>query len=64
MKDTEQLFIWNQVKIRNKIEITIPGSKTTFEFGPNLLGFKPVWKNLTNSPKLLSTLAFQNVNLD
>jgi hypothetical protein len=47
MEDKEQLSVWKQVHIRNRIQLVhiqnriqtkIPGSKTSFEFGPNLLG--------------------------
>jgi hypothetical protein len=56
MRDTEQLSIWNQVKIRNKIEITIPGSKTIFEFGPNLLGVQTSLEKSDKFPKILICL--------
>jgi hypothetical protein len=38
MKDKEKLSFWKEVQIQNIIQIKIPRSKTTFEFGPNLLG--------------------------
>jgi hypothetical protein len=60
IEDKEQISFWMQVQIRTKI----PGKKTIFEFGPNLLGYKLVWKNLTNSPKFLFALPLQIVNLD
>jgi hypothetical protein len=38
--------------------------KLHLNFGQIYWGFKPVWKNLINSPKFLSTLTFRIVNLD
>jgi hypothetical protein len=38
MEDKEQLLCWKQVKIQNIIRTKIPGRKTAFEFGSNLLG--------------------------
>jgi hypothetical protein len=40
MENEEQLSLWKQVQIRNEISIKNPGSKSTFEFGPNLLGIQ------------------------
>jgi hypothetical protein len=37
MEHKEQLSFWTQVQIRNRSRTKIPGSKTAFEFGPNLL---------------------------
>jgi hypothetical protein len=37
LKDKEQLTFWKKVLIQNRIRIKSYGSKTTFEFGPNLL---------------------------
>jgi hypothetical protein len=40
IEDKEQPFFWKPVQIQNRIRTKILGSKTAFEFGPNLLGFK------------------------
>jgi hypothetical protein len=38
MKNKEQLSFWTQVQTQIRTQTKNPGSKTAFEFGPNLLG--------------------------
>jgi hypothetical protein len=56
LEDKEQLSFWKQAQIRNRTWTKNPGKKTAFEFGPNLLGFKLIWKNSGKFPKILICL--------
>jgi hypothetical protein len=64
MEDKQQLSFWKIIQIRNGIEIKNPGSKTTFEFGPNLLGVQTRLEKSDKFPKFLICLTFYIVNLD
>ena len=64
MEYMEQLFISTQVQIRNRIWTKIPGNKTTFEFGPNLLGVQTGLEKSDKFPKFLICPALQIMNLD
>jgi hypothetical protein len=57
MKDKEKLSFWKEVQIQNIIQIKIPRSKTTFEFGPNLLGIRTYLEKCDKFPKILTCLA-------
>jgi hypothetical protein len=59
LKDKEQLTFWKKVLIQNRIRIKSSGSKTTFEFGPNLLEVQTYLENLINSLKFIYSLTFQ-----
>jgi hypothetical protein len=52
-EDKEQLFYWRQVKIQKIIRTKIPGSKISFEFGPNLLGVQTSLEKSEKFPKIL-----------
>jgi hypothetical protein len=64
MEGKKQRSFLRQVQIGNRIENKNPGSKITFEFGPNFLGVQTRLKNLTNFPNLLFDLTFWIVHLD
>jgi hypothetical protein len=56
MENKEQLSFWTQVQIENRIQTKIPGSKTTFEFGPNLMGVQTDLEQSDKFPKILICL--------
>jgi hypothetical protein len=56
MEYMEQLSIWTQVQIRTKI----PGNKTTFEFGPNLLGVQTGLEKSDKFSKILICIVLQD----
>jgi hypothetical protein len=60
MEYKEQLFLWKQVQTQNIILIKIPGSRTAFEFGPNLLGDQIGLKKSGKFPKNLIFLALSD----
>jgi hypothetical protein len=53
MIDMEQPCFWKQVQFQNRIWITILGSKTDFEFGPNLLGVQSHLERFDKFPKII-----------
>jgi hypothetical protein len=53
IEDREQCFFRKPFQIQNKIRTKIPGSKTSFEFRPNLLG---VQIGLEKSDKFLKII--------
>jgi hypothetical protein len=57
MEDKEQRSLWTQVQIQNRIRTKIPGIKTAFEFGPNLLGVQTGLKKSDKFLKILICLA-------
>jgi hypothetical protein len=56
MKDKEQLYFCTQVQFRHRILTTIPGIKTAFKFGPNLLGVQTSLKRSDKFFKILICL--------
>jgi hypothetical protein len=52
MEDKEQLSFWKKVKIQERIWIKNSESKTTFEFGPNLLGIQTCLGKSDKFPKI------------
>jgi hypothetical protein len=53
MEDMEQHSFWKQVQIWSRIHNKILGSKTVFEFGPNLLGVQTCLEKYDKFPKIL-----------
>jgi hypothetical protein len=53
MEDMEQPCFWKQVQFQNRIWVTILGSKTDFEFGPNLLGVQSQLERSDKFPKII-----------
>jgi hypothetical protein len=60
MEYMEQLSIWTQVQIRNRIRTKIPRNKTTFEFGPNLLGVQTGLEKSDKISKILICIVLQD----
>jgi hypothetical protein len=58
MEDKEHVYFWRQVQMRNRIRTKILGSKSAFEFGPNLLGFQTGLEKSNKFSKILICLAF------
>jgi hypothetical protein len=56
LEDKEQLSLWNQVQIWNRIWIKNPGSWTDFEFDSNLLGVQTCLEWSDKFPKFLICL--------
>jgi hypothetical protein len=55
-KDREQLSFWTQVQIQIRTRTKNPGSKTAFEFGPNLLGVQTGLEKSDKFPTILICL--------
>jgi hypothetical protein len=64
LEDKEQLSFWNQVEMRNRIQIKNPGIRTVFEHDLNLLGIQTCLKKSDKFPKILFAFLSQNMNLD
>jgi hypothetical protein len=51
MENKEQLSYWTQVQIQNRTVTKNPRSKTSFECGPNLLGFQTGLEKIGKFPQ-------------
>jgi hypothetical protein len=60
IEDKEQCFFWNPVQIQNRIQTKIPGIKTAFEFGPNLLGVQTGLGKFDKFPRIIISLDLPN----
>jgi hypothetical protein len=58
MDDKEQLSVWGQVRITNRIRIKIHGSKTSFEVALNLFEGQTCLEKSGKFPKILTYLDF------
>jgi hypothetical protein len=64
LKIRNNLTFGHEFKFETEFELKFLEAKLLLNLGQIYWGFKLIWKDLINSPKLLFALTFQIVNLD